>query len=144
MLNGFVGNIHGRNAIFTEFTSHCLPSFRPGSHSSLAEKSVKTGQVGPNWGAVVFFIRRIGNSYKTPSMHTLLSIALFIVRTIRIVFGQQPCADFSYSIVLWLTIRWELYNGPCPNLLRGDRAWSSSPLIVTRVSFSLTHFANFA
>ena len=33
----------------------------------------------------------------------------------------QPCAEFSWSIVLWLTRRWGQHAGPCPNLHRGDK-----------------------
>ena len=56
---------------------------------------------------------------------------------------REPCADLSLSIALWLTRQWGLYDGTCPNLLIGDNARSSSPLIVSRDSFSTwtwTHF----
>ena len=43
---------------------------------------------------------------------------LIIQRTIGLVLG--PCTTLSWSIALWLTRRWGLYDGPCPNLLRGD------------------------
>ena len=39
--------------------------------------------------------------------------------------------------------RWGLYDGTCPNLLRGDKSSSSSPLIVTRYSFSPWTWARF-
>ena len=33
----------------------------------------------------------------------------------------QPCTYHSLSVALWLTRRLGLYDGPCLNLLRGDR-----------------------
>ena len=33
----------------------------------------------------------------------------------------QSCTDYSLSVALWITRRFGLYDGPCLNLLRGDR-----------------------
>ena len=56
---------------------------------------------------------------------------MIIEMTIGIVFGPSTAyADLSWSIALWIKRRWILYDGPCPNLLREDRSWSSSPLII--------------
>ena len=44
---------------------------------------------------------------------------VIIERTKGLCFALlQPCTDLSWSIALWLTRRWRLYDGPCPNLLR--------------------------
>ena len=40
----------------------------------------------------------------------------------------QPCTNLSYSIALWLKRWWRLYDGPCPNLLWGDRVLIFVPL----------------
>ena len=41
----------------------------------------------------------------------------------------------NLQVALWLRRRWELYFGPCPNLLRGDESWFTAPLIVNRYAF---------
>ena len=50
---------------------------------------------------------------------------LIMERTIGLVLG--PCTDLSLSIALWLTRRLGLYDGPCPNLLRGDKVLIFAP-----------------
>ena len=59
------------------------------------------------------------------------------VRTIGLVLG--PCTALYRSFLkrCTLTRRLGLYDGPCLNLLRDDRSWSPSPLILSRDSFSL-------
>ena len=37
------------------------------------------------------------------------------------------CANFPISIAIWLTRRWGLHNGRCPNLCRGDRVLNLLP-----------------
>ena len=44
---------------------------------------------------------------------------LIIERTIGLVL--DPSTDLSWRVALWPTRRLGLYDGPCPNLLRGDK-----------------------
>ena len=53
----------------------------------------------------------------------------------------QLCTDHSFTVALWLTRQLGLYEGPCPNLLRGDKVLIPVPLMVSRDSFSLLTWA---
>ena len=63
---------------------------------------------------------------------------VIIERTICLVLGTSTALYRSLlNIALWLTRRWGLYAGTCPNLLRGDKAPDPRlSLIVSRDSFS--------
>ena len=68
---------------------------------------------------------------------------MIIERTISLVLGPSTALYLSLSIALWLTRRWELYDGPCLNLLRGDKVLIFVPLIVSRDSYNHQTWARF-
>ena len=57
---------------------------------------------------------------------------------------SQPCTDHSLRVSTRLTRRLGLYDGPCLNLLRGDRVLIHVRLIVSWDSFSLWTWARVA